>query len=86
MKCKEGYEGPMCSICSGGHFASLRDCVPCKEAHIGALVGFIVAATVVVSGVAYVMYKYHHYFRGLLAHIKVAVSFVTIVATIDTQV
>ena len=87
MECKEGYkpDSPLCALCDDGYFASLRECIECKEPQYALLVVFVVVMALVVMGVVCVFYRFSHYLSPtLMTHFKILVGFVTILATIDT--
>ena len=87
MSCQEGYErdSPLCAICSEGYFPQLRSCVPCKSPQIWQLVLVVLVLTLVVVLLMHTYRKWSDRVNGLFPYMKVLISFVTIVSTLDTQ-
>jgi hypothetical protein len=87
MACKTGYTGPICAVCEDGYFKSVRDCVPCEEPRFGALFCFILAFIVFACVCLLILRKYRRYLKRVSAfsHLKILVSFLTIVLTMETQ-
>jgi hypothetical protein len=88
MACKPGYTGPICAVCTDNYYASNRDCVAsCAGVKGGVLLGFVLGVTLLVS----LAYKYTRQYRhrihlpAIFSHLKIAISFYTLVATMDTQ-
>lgn len=59
-----------------------------KEPNYGGAVSLLIVAALVVGVCLYFCAKYRQYLTtlGLFAHMKVSISFFTILATVDTQV
>ena len=88
MKCKEGYNSssPLCAVCDEGYFAQLRSCVKCKDPHIGALALFVLGMLLVVALVMYFFHRHSHLVTDeVVTNLKITVSFLTIVSTINNQ-
>jgi hypothetical protein len=89
MKCKEGYKplSPLCAVCAKGYYEQLGGCVECSEPNVKAFFGFIVGF---IFFMVLVMLCLRHQRTFLtteiVANVKIAVSFLTIVSTINTQV
>jgi hypothetical protein len=87
MKCKQGYGGPLCAVCDEGYFRSIRECTRCEHPRVGVIVGMLVGAIAIITGIRYIGQRYRRYLKSasVFAHVKVLVSFVSVAATLDTQ-
>ena len=87
MSCQEGYEAdfPLCAVCSAGYFPQLRSCVPCKSPRVWQLVLVVVVLVMVVGLLMHTYRKWEEKLDGLFPYMKVLVSFITIVSTLETQ-
>ena len=88
MQCKEGYKplSPLCAVCDEGYFEQLRSCVKCKEPHIPALVSFILGLLLFIALVVYFFHTHNHLVTDeVVTNLKITVSFLTIVSTINNQ-
>jgi hypothetical protein len=89
MECKIGYnnQGPLCSICSEHYFKHNRDCIRCAQPRWSLFVS-VLLMTVVLFATAYFFFqKYNRLLRKtvIFAHVKILVSFFTVVMTVATQ-
>eukprot|EP00935_MAST-01C_sp_MAST-1C-sp1_P002742 g2742.t1 len=87
MECRSGYEGALCAVCSDGYFPQLGDCTACEEPQWGKAVAALLVVLLVVGGLGAGAWKMRHALARMdaFAHIKILVSFVTIVSTLETQ-
>eukprot|EP00935_MAST-01C_sp_MAST-1C-sp1_P001343 g1343.t1 len=88
MRCKDGYEGPLCATCSEGYFPQLRKCTDCGGAGPSlASVAFFGVSLLCVLGLVVAVYRHRRFLAstGVFAHVKILVSFVTIMLTVDRQ-
>mgnify|MGYP007045452703 CR=1 FL=1 len=88
MECKRGYRGPLCAVCDEGYFLQLRSCTDCEGSGPGATTIVLFVATVlVVIGLAATVVRHRRFLAstGVFAHVKILVSFVTIMLTVDRQ-
>jgi hypothetical protein len=53
MRCKEGYEGPLCAICRDDYFLREADCVRCNEPRWRQLLGFAVFFVAIPAAVVF---------------------------------
>eukprot|EP00935_MAST-01C_sp_MAST-1C-sp1_P000342 g342.t1 len=88
MKCKDGYTGPLCAICTEGYFPQLRSCTDCGGSgpNLLSIILFVVSLVCIVSLVAMV-YRHRRFLAstGVFAHVKILVSFATVMLTVDKQ-
>lgn len=88
MTCKKGYKhnSPLCAVCDEGYYEQLRSCVECKDPNLAALGGFVLGFVVLMVLVVYI-FRYQTTFltTEIVANVKIAVSFFTIVSTMTTQ-
>jgi hypothetical protein len=83
MKCKDGYQGPLCAACASGYYIQVGTCKECQQFRPLALVFWLCFALV-----AWLFLKaYRRYLHQIviMPYVKIMVSFVTISATIETN-
>eukprot|EP00935_MAST-01C_sp_MAST-1C-sp1_P002767 g2767.t1 len=88
MRCKDGYEGPLCAICSEGYFPQLRKCTDCGGSGPSlASVAFFGVSLLCVLSLVVTVYRHRRFLAstGVFAHVKILVSFATIMLTVDRQ-
>eukprot|EP00935_MAST-01C_sp_MAST-1C-sp1_P001728 g1728.t1 len=88
MMCKDGYEGPLCAVCSEGYFPQLRSCTDCGKSGPGwASIAFFCVSLLCVIGLVVMVYKHHRFLAstGVFSHVKILVSFATVMLTVDRQ-
>jgi hypothetical protein len=86
MTCKEGYEGPLCAVCSEEYYEQLRQCVECKDPQVLGFILLLLGFTVVIILVAHTLRRYSHLINAeAAANLKILIGFLTIVSTINTQ-
>jgi hypothetical protein len=87
MQCKEGYQGPMCAVCSDGYFVKVRRCVRCSAPQWGLFFGCIAGIGFVMLCIVYSSMSYRRYLKltQAFSHFKVFVGFVTVMSTVSTQ-
>jgi len=88
MKCKAGYlaDAPLCALCEPGYYMQLLDCVECAEPRVDLLVLVVVGALFALFVVVRTARKYGQLVnREVVAHLKILVSFFTIVSTVNVQ-
>jgi hypothetical protein len=87
MQCKEGYQGPMCAVCSDGYFVKVRRCVKCSTPQWGLFFGCIAGIGFVMFFIVFSLMRYRRYLKltQAFSHFKVFVSFVTVMSTVSLQ-
>eukprot|EP00935_MAST-01C_sp_MAST-1C-sp1_P000111 g111.t1 len=88
MVCKDGYEGPLCAVCSKGYFPQLRKCTDCGGSGPSlAAVALFSVSLLFVCGLAVMVYRHRRFLTstGIFAHVKILVSFATVLLTVDRQ-
>jgi hypothetical protein len=87
MECKEGYHGPLCAMCTVGHFLRVRECVKCEAPMWGwfALCLLAAALTVLLALRTFGRYLNASATQKVFARFKILVSFVTVIVTVETQ-
>ena len=87
MSCQKGYEAnsTLCAVCSEGYFSQLRSCAPCKSPRVWQLVVVVLVLILVVGLLGHTYRKWADRLDALLPYVKVLVSFITIVSTLETQ-
>jgi hypothetical protein len=90
MECTEGYKGPMCAMCNEGYYTRLRECITCEgfksSQFVTALfVFFALLFFAVRFAMAHSRYIDAMARSSIFSHIKIFVSFVTVMSTVDTQ-
>ena len=87
MKCKPGFDGPLCALCADGFFQHMRRCIPCSAPRYFALAAFVVCVLALAVGVAYSAWRVRVYLTRMhfFAHFKILVSFVTLISTMEHQ-
>jgi hypothetical protein len=87
MRCKPGFEGPLCALCADGFFQHMRQCNPCAATRYYLLALFIVGVLVLFAIVLRGAYRIRHYLyrMNFFSHFKIIVSFVTLISTMEHQ-
>jgi hypothetical protein len=88
MECKAGYEGPLCAVCSEGYFLQLHTCADCGgSGPSSASVALFVVSLLVAIGLAVAVVCHRRFLAstGVFAHVKILVSFVAVMLTVDRQ-
>ena len=86
MQCKPGFRGPLCAICEEKHYEQLGNCVECSKPKFMAIFLFVLGFVV---GLAFLRFLYMY--RKVIvamqvgANLKVVVSFITVMSTVNTQ-
>ena len=86
MKCKPGFYGPLCAICEEDHYEQLGRCVRCEQPRFVAILLFLMSGLVGLALLRF-LYKYRHVVIAMQvgANLKILVSFITVVSTVNTQ-
>jgi hypothetical protein len=86
MECKPGFRGPLCAICEEKHYEQLGECVLCKEPRFSAICLFVLGGFVVLVVLRF-LNKYRHVIvaMNVMANLKIIVSFITVISTVNTQ-
>jgi hypothetical protein len=61
MKCKDGYQGPLCAACASGYFKSGCKCTPCARVRTTELIAFVLSMISVIALLLFLSRKYHRY-------------------------
>jgi hypothetical protein len=86
MQCKPEYHGPLCAICKERHFERLGSCVKCEGLQLGASTAlFISMLLLVVCGRLLYRYRTVVHAMNVGANLKIIVSFLTVLSTINKQ-
>jgi hypothetical protein len=86
MQCKPEYHGPLCAICKEGHFEQLGSCVKCEGPQLGASMAFFISMLLlVVCGRLLYRYRTVVHAMNVGANLKIIVSFLTVISTINKQ-
>ena len=86
MKCKPGFYGPLCAICEEDHYEQLGRCVRCEQPRFVAILLFLMSGLFGLALLRF-LYKYRHVVIAMQvgANLKILVSFITVVSTVNTQ-
>ena len=86
MECKLGFYGPLCAICEEDHYEQLGRCVRCEQPRFVAILLFLLSGLVGLVLLRF-LYKYRHVVIAMQvgANLKILVSFITVVSTVNTQ-
>ena len=86
MHCKPGFYGPLCAICEEKHYEQLGNCVECSNPRFLAIFLFLLSGLVGLVLLRF-LYKYRHVVIAMQvgANLKILVSFITVVSTVNTQ-
>jgi hypothetical protein len=86
MQCKPGFYGPLCAICEDKHYEQLGNCVECSNPRFVAIFLFLLSGLVGLVLLRF-LYKYRHVVIAMQvgANLKILVSFITVVSTVNTQ-
>ena len=86
MQCKPGFYGPLCAICEEDHYEQLGNCMECSKPRFMAIFLFILGILIVLVFLRF-LYKYRHVVIAMQvgANLKILVSFITVVSTVNTQ-
>jgi hypothetical protein len=87
MKCKKGFVGPLCALCAPEYFKALRGCKHCEKPR-GSAIAWLIAGAVTLAAVAKLALQWYRHLlsrANTFAHLKIVVSFITVVVTLDSQ-
>ena len=86
MQCKPGFYGPLCAICEEDYYEQLGNCVECSKPRFMAMFLFVLGILIVLVFLRF-LYKYRHVVIAMQvgANLKILVSFITVVSTVNTQ-
>jgi hypothetical protein len=86
MQCKPGFYGPLCAICEDDHYEQLGNGVECSNPRFMAIFLFVLGILIVLVFLRF-LYKYRHVVIAMQvgANLKILVSFITVVSTVNTQ-
>jgi hypothetical protein len=86
MHCKPGFRGPLCAVCKEKHYEQLGACVLCEKPRFSAICLFILGGFVVLVVLRF-LNKYRHVIvaMNVMANLKIIVSFITVISTVNTQ-
>jgi hypothetical protein len=88
MKCKPGYDGPICMVCKEGFLPQLRACVDCGGSGADpASIAIFVGALLLALGLTVAVVRHRSFLAstGVFALAKILVAFVTLMTTVDSQ-
>jgi hypothetical protein len=73
MKCKPGFQGPLCALCADGYFQHMRQCSPCAAPRYYLLVLFILGVLLLFCAMLRAVYRARHYLvrMNFFMHFKV---------------
>jgi hypothetical protein len=86
MQCKPGFHGPICAICKEKHYEQLGNCVECSEPRFAAIALFLLVGLIALAALRF-LWKYRKVVVAMQvgANLKIIVSFITVVSTVNTQ-
>eukprot|EP00935_MAST-01C_sp_MAST-1C-sp1_P001179 g1179.t1 len=88
MECKDGYHGPLCAVCNEGSFLQLRACKVCEgSGPSSASTALFIVSLLIIIGLAATVVRHRRFLAstGVFAHVKILVTFTTIMLTVDRQ-